>query len=349
MGVIHNGGGTVLAVEELEAAGGALQHTHLHQHLILIGAQQHRRAIDGQQVVGVETAAELEEDLTAVDAHLQAPERVVEHLPLEGGGGQQTVSGDAGLAVLHHHHSILVVHIGEGKRRLGQFVEEGLLGIDIVFERLVEVKVVVGDVAEDGAREVESRDAVLADGVGTHLHKAVFTAGIDHPCQQAVELHGIGGGVRGGHLLLANPVDDGGEQARLVAHQGEEAMQQRHGGGLAVGAGDAHEFQLAAGLAIESAGQAAECQSAVGHFHVSDLGGYLPGQILAHNHAPTGFHHLRYEAVTVGLGAALRHIERGAAFGHTSGDAARVEDNLRDITLRTAHQLVAFQALQQIG
>ena len=152
--VIDNGRGTVFPIDHLESSSSAVQRAHAHQHILFGSAQQHSRTIDSQQIVGVEAPTELEIDLMVVDAHLQAPEAVVQHLALEGGCRQQTVRADLGFAVLHHHHAVLVIHIREREGRFGQTIEKGLLGRNVVGKCLVEIEVVVRDVAENGTRKL---------------------------------------------------------------------------------------------------------------------------------------------------------------------------------------------------
>ena len=148
----------------------------------------------------------------------------LDNLALEVGHAPGGVGLDGGLGVLHHHHPVLVVGIGDGKGFLGQQVEKGLLGIAIVLEGLVIVEMVAGEVGEDASRKLQSADALLGDGMAGTLHKGIFAALLHHLGQQAVEFDGSGSGMVGGNGLAVDIVADGGEQAALVPHRAEHII-----------------------------------------------------------------------------------------------------------------------------
>ena len=58
----------VLRAQSLETTINRLQHRQHTQHLLFIGTEQHRRAIDRQQVIGIESTEEAHPQLASVDA-----------------------------------------------------------------------------------------------------------------------------------------------------------------------------------------------------------------------------------------------------------------------------------------
>ena len=66
------------------------------------------------------------------------------------------------LGVLNHHHAILVVGIGDSKGCLWQHIEECLLGITIVLECLMVVKVVASKVGEYTTGKLQTTDTLLS-------------------------------------------------------------------------------------------------------------------------------------------------------------------------------------------
>ncbi len=140
------------------------------------------------------------------------------------GGGACGVRLHGGLRVLRHYHAVLVVGIGDGEGTLRQVVEELLLCVAVVLERLVVVEVVARQVGEESTGEGQSADAVLRNGVAGALHKGVFAASIHHLCEEHVQLYGVRCGVVGGECLVLHVVANGGEQARLVAHLAEHII-----------------------------------------------------------------------------------------------------------------------------
>ena len=135
------------------------------QQLVFVEAQCDGCAIDGQQVARVEAAHQLGEHLGAVDLEQHPIEVALHDDTFEVGVVFQGVAQFLGLSVLQHDSTVLVVKVGECEGALRQVVEEFLLGVAVVGHRLVVVEVVVGEVGEDAASEVQSGDAVLRHAV----------------------------------------------------------------------------------------------------------------------------------------------------------------------------------------
>ena len=183
MGVVDDGGESLRRPDRLQASADAAQRAHGHEHGLRVFAQQYRRGIDREEVAHVEASDKLHADLLAVDLEVHSLEVALQDARPVVGHALDGVGLDARLAVLHHEESVLVVSVGDGEGRLRQHVEKHLLGVAVVFERLVIVQVVSREVGEESARKVESADSVLMDGVGGALHEAIRTSCADHARQ----------------------------------------------------------------------------------------------------------------------------------------------------------------------
>ena len=193
------------------------------------------------------------------------------------------------------------------------------------------------------------RPAMLAYGVGADLHEAVLATGFHHAVQQAVQLHRVGRGVRGRHLLLPYPIDNRGEHARGIAHIGEQAVQQRNRSSLAIGASDAHQLQLAAGMVIERRRHQAQRHGAVRHLHEGHLRRQVFRHGFANNHATALFDGLRDVEMPVGERAALRHVYLRDTRSVRGLNLTRVEGDTGNLPLRASGEFVPFYGFQQCG
>ena len=70
--------------------------------------------------------------------------------------------------------------IGDGKGAFGEHVEKCFLGITVVLESAVIVKVVACQVGEYASREVQTSDTVLVDGMAAAFHEYVFASCFYH-------------------------------------------------------------------------------------------------------------------------------------------------------------------------
>ena len=95
------------------------------------------------------------------------------------------------LGVLNHHHTVLVIGIGDSKSRLGQHVEECFLCVTIVLKGLMIVQMVTGKVCEESSLKAQTADTLLGDGVARTFHKGILTASFHHTGKQAVQFNGI--------------------------------------------------------------------------------------------------------------------------------------------------------------
>ena len=238
---------------------------------------------------------------------LHALEGVLHHVGLEVGHGAQRVGQAAGGAVLHHHEAVAVVGVGDGEGIARQRVEESLLGADVGVEGLVIVEMIVGDVGEQSARKRQAGNAALHHAVRTDFHEAVFAPLVDHLGHQCVERHGVGGGVGCGHGLVADVVGHRREEAGLVPEGHGQPVEQGGDGGLAVGAGDAHQPEPARRVPVKRRCGQAQSLVSVGHHQHAGVGGDAVGDALAHHGAAALREHGGDEVVTVRGHALLRH------------------------------------------
>ena len=270
MRVVDDSRRAVRRADLLEAAAHGVQHAQHAQHLAPVESQQHRRTVDRQQVVGVEPPQQPHPQLLPVDAQEHAVEVHLDDLAAEIGHRAQRIGAHRRRGVLHHHASVPVVGVRQSESPLGQPVEKELLGPDVLGEGLVVVEVVVRDVRKDAAREIEAPRAFLHDGVRRTLHETVCAPGVGHFTHHSVQADRIGRGVGGFDLAAVDLVDHRRDQPGLVAHGPHQIVEQRRGRGLAVGPGDAHEFQLAARVVVERRGHIGHGPRRVPDENISD-------------------------------------------------------------------------------
>ena len=76
---------------------------------------------------------------------------------------------------------------------------------------------IAGEVGEDAAGIMQSRNALLIDGVRAHLHEDVCATGLRHAGDERVQRDGVGRRVVGGQRLLVDTVADGGDESHAIA------------------------------------------------------------------------------------------------------------------------------------
>ena len=99
--------------------------------------------------------------LDSVDFELHALEALFHYPAGVVGDAAAGVGNYLGLCVLDHDHAVAVVDVGDCVSVFGKAVEEQFLAAEILCERLVVVKMVVGQVGEDSDLEFEAGDSVL--------------------------------------------------------------------------------------------------------------------------------------------------------------------------------------------
>ena len=152
-----------------------------------------------------------------------------------------------------------VVGIGDGGAggAAGGLVEGGeepALGLAVGLEALVEVEMVAGQVREDGDVEGDLVEAVEGEAVAGGFDDGVLAARLDHLAEEALDLGRLGGGHAVGVAVDVGPGHvgiDGAETADAGAGGFEDGREDVGGGRLAVGAGDADDGEVAAGVAVE--------------------------------------------------------------------------------------------------
>ncbi len=209
--------------------------------------------------------------------------------------------------VLHHDHAIPVIRVCDGESPCGQRVEEGLFGVPVVLEGLVVVQVVTGQVGEDAPREGQPSYPVLCHAVAAHLHEGILASLVGHLSQQLVERDRVGGGALGGNGAPVDIVAHGAAQPAFVSHTPEHIVKHRGNGGLPVGAGHAHQFHPAAGIARAGGGQGAHGQLGVGIHQIGHSVARVLRQDLTGNRRGALGNSLSYVLMSVHLGAPQRH------------------------------------------
>ena len=211
-------------VERFQTSAHAMQRTQRHQDVLRLLAEHDGSTIDSQQVGNIELSDELYAYLPTIDLEIHSLEVTFQDAGAEVGHRTGGIGLHGSAGVLHHEQSVLVVEVRDSKRCLGQHVEEGLLGIAVVLESLMIIQMIAGEVREQSTCKLQSANTLLCDSVAGTLHEGVVATGIDHSCQQTVELNGVGCGVRSGHRLVLDIVADGGEQTAFMPHFAEHII-----------------------------------------------------------------------------------------------------------------------------
>ena len=164
-------------------------------------------------------------------------------------------------------------HAAPGVRRR----EQQRLGGVVVLHRLVEVQVVLREVGEEGHVEDGAVDPVLGERVARDLHDDVGGARLPHHGEQRVQVGGLGRRADRLDPGVPDPGLHGSQQPGRLAERAEAGLDEVGGRGLAVGAGDPDEGEVAGGPAVDERGHVAEHGPRVRHDE--DRHGGLLGQL----------------------------------------------------------------------
>ena len=195
MGVIDNGSHSFLRTNRLETSVHRAQCTKGYQNVFSPAPHTNGSSVHSQQVGYIETAYERNAHLFAIDIQAHAFKRLFQHLCLEIGSRAQRISLHDGLCVLHHDHSVAVVHIRHGKSPLGQTVEKCLLGVAVVLECLMVIQMVTRKVRKNTSCKLQACNTMLGYCMRTDFHESVFASFVRHTPQQTVQRNRVGRGM----------------------------------------------------------------------------------------------------------------------------------------------------------
>ena len=138
-----------------------------------------------------------------------------------------------------------VVHIDDARARgarAGAF-EQAALGGEVLLEGLVKIEMVAREIGEDGGGEPATPQAIQRQRVRTGFQHGVRAAGVNDLGEKALQVQRFRRGGGGRTRCSRRAIDDGAEEAALVAGGAHDRIDQEARGGLAVGAGDADQLQ----------------------------------------------------------------------------------------------------------
>ena len=151
--------------------------------------------------------------------------------------------------------------------------EQNAFGLAVGLHASMVVQVVLGQVGKHSRGKFQPLHPVLDQGVGGHLHHHMGAAPIRHTAQQALKLIAFRGGTSRWEDLIPHHVLDGADQPHPGPQHGlQHILDEKGGGGLAVGPGHPHQGQSLR-RAAEPVGRQ-KGQSPPG------VGGHQPGPIL---------------------------------------------------------------------
>ena len=222
----------------------------------------------------------------------------------------QRVSLDLRAGILHHHHAVAVVGIGQRERSLRQRVEQHFFGPDVLSERMMIIQMVVGNVAENGADERESLDAVLHEAVRTDFHKTVFASAFDHFGHHAIQPDAVGRRMGRFALFGIDAVGYGRNQSHLISQPAEQPVQQRRRRGFPVGSGYTHQFQITARMSVKGRRDAPQRNRRIRHPHIGHPTAQLFRQLFAYYRRRSETDGRLDKAMSVGLRSAHGEKQR---------------------------------------
>jgi hypothetical protein len=131
--------------------------------------------------------------------------------------------------------------------------KEPQLCLEVGLHRAVQIEVVLGQVAKGRHVELHAADAPERKTMRGDLHRHHIATSVDHLREQRLQLHGRRRRKRRWDFGITKAIGHGAHQARSMTGRAQKAFEQRGGGGLAVGAGHAHRFELFGWLVVKAA------------------------------------------------------------------------------------------------
>ena len=166
--------------------------------------------------------------------------------------------------------------------RLPRLVEDAQLGAEIILQigMLLGADVVLAYVEEGGRVQLHSGHPAVGQGLAGHLQHQIAAARLRRVPQMPLQVRGFGRGQRGGDAFHAVVGDDAGKQARVVQALGfppavQDGFEEKAGGGLALGAGDAGDHEPPRRMAEVSVRQQAQGEADVAHLQA----GHGPAEV----------------------------------------------------------------------
>jgi hypothetical protein len=203
----------------------------------------------------------------------------------------------------------------------------------------MEVEVVLSQVGEDAASEVNPLGAAELERMRGHLHRAGRVARVEHPLERRLEVDALGRRALDRLLNAADDRLDRAQQAGLHARPLEDRAREERGRRLPVRAGDADDPQLRRRVAVEARRSRAHRGA---HARHDQLGHAELQRTLADECGGAALDRIGSEVVAIGL-------ESGHAEEEPSGPdvrAAVVQAGYLHVGRISAHQLAESHASQ---
>ena len=188
--------------------------------------------------------------------------------------------------------------------------EHGRLRLKIGFHRVVVVHMVLREVEEARAVQMDAVGALLRYGVRADFHRRGLAGTVAHLVEHRVQLERVGGRAACGQTSSAEVVVYGADYAALLPRSVEDSLQHPSDARLAVRAGDPEGFQRLVGVGVKALGRGGE---GFGHtLHLNPRGGKVfgAGPFGNYRHRPP-VGRLLYKCVSVGREAVHGEKRRG--------------------------------------
>ncbi|OPZ11498.1 MAG: hypothetical protein BWZ06_01710 [Bacteroidetes bacterium ADurb.BinA261] len=149
----------------LKTTGHRFEHRERLKHILFVQTQQTTCAIHGQQVINIENANELHREMFAVDLDISALEMFFENTRLEIGHIFHRIGVYLCFGILYHHLTIFVVDVSQSKSFGRKTVKKRFLHIPIFEHVFVIVEMILSEVGEYAACEMQSVHPLLMNGM----------------------------------------------------------------------------------------------------------------------------------------------------------------------------------------
>ena len=144
MGIINNGCIALRRPNGFQSSVYALQGAHHKQNIFCFLSQHSCCTVHSQQIADIKLTDKLYTNLIAIDFEIHSVEMAFQNLCPEISHYTCRIGLNRSLCILHHHHSVLVIGVSDGKSGFRQSIKKSFLGISIVFKGLMIIQMVAG-------------------------------------------------------------------------------------------------------------------------------------------------------------------------------------------------------------
>ena len=120
----------------------------------------------------------------------------------------------------------------------------------IAFHIAVIIEMILRQICKPNACKAQSCQSLLIERVRRALHDDIFTAGVRHACEHAMQRERIGRRMLGRQRDVSDLIVNGSDQPGLMASRLQDVFDHIADGRFPIGAGHANQTQTARGIAV---------------------------------------------------------------------------------------------------